>query len=147
MDFDSSDPTYPVEVFLSVLEHEASAQGIDKDNGDLVAFAISFMVRLYLVFLQITLHICQFSAILLIFPQGNEKDAALVKAADRELRMKLERGLDWAEFKVLAHSYWGQQQTSNTLLHKIRLHRSVARGRRKGEDWHHFLIRVRHFTR
>ena len=147
MDFDSSDPTYPVEVFLSVLEHEASAQGIDKDNGDLVAFAISFMVSLYLVFLQITLHICQFSAILLIFPQGNEKDAALVKAADRELRMKLERGLDWAEFKVLAHSYWGQQQTSNTLLHKIRLHRSVARGRRKGEDWHHFLIRVRHFTR
>ena len=53
MDFDSSDPTYPVEVFLSVLEHEASAQGIDKDNSDLVAFAISFMVRLYLVFLQL----------------------------------------------------------------------------------------------
>ena len=143
MDFDSSDPTYPVEVFLSVLEHEASAQGIDKDNGDLVAFAISFMVRLYLVYFQLSNHF----AILLIFPQGNEKDAALVKAADRELRMKLERGLDWAEFKVLAQSYWGQQQTSNTLLHKIRLHRSVARGRRKGEDWHHFLIRVRHFTR
>ena len=46
MEFDSSDPTYPVEVFLSVLEHEASAQGIDRDNGELVAFAISFMVRL-----------------------------------------------------------------------------------------------------
>ena len=61
MDFDSSDPTYPVEVFLSVLEHEASAQGIDKDNGDLVAFAISFMVRLYLVFLQLSNHFAHLS--------------------------------------------------------------------------------------
>jgi len=108
--FDSATGSeYSIEVFLSIVDHEANVRNIKKDP-DIVKFALRHF--------------------------ANQNDIALmteVAIGGHQPRS------NWENFKALAKMHFGGP---TALVDKIKLVNSLTRAR--GEDFHHFLIRINH---